>query len=390
MKKNIGFVMAIFLTAMTLMGCSFCAWFNSPPFVRSPATLVPTPTAVVIVATPTPLTIDVSAVADAEEQLIINIYARVSPSVVFIQTSGEGGFLEEGAGSGFIYDREGHIVTNNHLVEGRSDILVTLADETIVPAAVRGADPGSDLAVLQVDLPPEQLPPVELGDSRSLQAGQRAIVIGNPFGLERTVTTGVISSLRRTLDRRDSDFRIAELIQTDAAINPGNSGGPVLDSKGRVIGVSTAIFTRTGSSSGVGLAVPVDMVKRVVPALIATGRYAHPWLGISGQAITPEIQRALGLPVSKGVLVFVVEKGGPAEQAGLRGGNQEVMVGAIPVRTGGDIVLTINGTPLKKFDDLINFLARETSVGDRVQLTILRDGQEMNLEVELTERPEGR
>ncbi len=390
MKKNIGFAVAIVLTAMTIMGCSLCAWFNSSSLVRPTATLMPTPTPAVIIATPTPLAIDISAAADAEEQLIINVYARVSPSVVFIQTSGEGSFLEEGAGSGFIYDRDGHIVTNNHLVEGRNDILVTLADDTIVPARVIGADPGSDLAVLQVDLPPERLPPVELGDSRHLQVGQRAIVIGNPFGLERTVTTGVISSLRRTLDRQDSDFRIAELIQTDAAINPGNSGGPVLNSKGQVIGVSTAIFTRTGSSSGVGLAVPVDMVKRVVPALIATGRYAHPWLGISGQAITPDVQRELGLPAYKGILVFAVERGGPAERAGLRGGNREVMVGALPIRAGGDIILTINGVPLKKFDDLVNFLARETSVGDRVQLTILRDGREMSLEAELTERPEGR
>lgn len=390
MKKSIGFVVAIVLTAMPIMGCSFCAWLNSFPIVRPTATLMPTPTPVVVVATPTPLALDISAVADAEEQLIINVYARVSPSVVFVQASGEGGFLEEGAGSGFIYDREGHIVTNNHLVEGRGDILVGLADETIVPARVIGADPGSDLAVLQVDLPPEQLSPVELGDSQNLQIGQRAIVIGNPFGLERTVTTGVISSLRRTLDRQDSDFRIAELVQTDAAINPGNSGGPVLDSRGRVIGVSTAIFTRTGSSSGVGLAIPVDMVKRVVPALIATGHYVHPWLGISGQAITPEIQRELGLPVHKGILVFVVEEGGPAERAGLQGGNREVMVGALPVRAGGDIILAVNEVPLKKFDDLVNFLARETSVGDRVQLTILRDGQEMSFEVELSERPEGR
>ncbi len=390
MKKNIGFIAAIVLTAVPIMGCSLCAWLSSPSIVRPTATQAPTPTLMVIVATPTPLTIDIAAVADAEEQLIINIYARVSPSVVFIRTSGEGGLLEEGAGSGFIYDRDGHIVTNNHLVEDRSEILVTLADETTAPARVIGADPGSDLAVLQVDAPPEQLPPVELGDSRNLQVGQRAIVIGNPFGLERTVTTGVISSLRRTLDRQDSDFRIAELIQTDAAINPGNSGGPILNSKGQVIGVSTAIFTRTGSSSGVGLAVPVDMIKRVVPALIATGHYAHPWLGISGQAITPDIYQQLGLPADKGILVFVVERGGPAERAGLRGGAQEVTVGATPVRIGGDIILAINGTPLKKFDDLINFLARETSVGDRIRLTILRDGREMNLEIELTERPAGR
>lgn len=373
-----------------LFSCSSCGLFESARMERWITRVCPTSTPVIIVVTPTPLPVEIVSSADAEEQLIINIYARVSPSVVYIQVAEQGGFFEEGAGSGFVYDKEGHIVTNHHLVENGGEILVTLADETTVPAQVVGTDPGSDLAVLKIEVPPELLYPVELGDMQGLRVGQRAIVIGNPFGLERTVTTGVISSLSRTLSRSDSEFRIAGLIQTDAAINPGNSGGPVLDSRGRVIGVSTAIFTRTGISSGIGLAVPVNMVKKVVPALIATGHYAHPWLGISGQTITPAIHEKLGLPVDKGILVYSVERGGPAEKAGLRGGGFEVDVSGQLVRGGGDVILAINGEPLKKFDDLINFLESETSVGDVVELTILREGQELKLQATLTERPQDR
>ncbi|MGQ9627612.1 MAG: S1C family serine protease [Anaerolineae bacterium] len=373
-----------------LFSCSSCGLFESARMERWITRVCPTSTPVIIVVTPTPLPVEIVSSADAEEQLIINIYARVSPSVVYIQVAEQGGFFEEGAGSGFVYDKEGHIVTNHHLVENGGEILVTLADETTVPAQVVGTDPGSDLAVLKIEVPPELLYPVELGDMQGLRVGQRAIVIGNPFGLERTITTGVISSLSRTLSRSDSEFRIAGLIQTDAAINPGNSGGPVLDSRGRVIGVSTAIFTRTGISSGIGLAVPVDMVKKVVPALIATGHYAHPWLGISGQTITPAIHEKLGLPVDKGILVYSVERDGPAEKAGLRGGGFEVDVSGQLVRGGGDVILAINGEPLKKFDDLINFLESETSVGDMVELTILREGQELKLQATLTERPQDR
>ncbi len=378
------------LLALLLLGCM--AWSVEGPSSRqvtvAPATRMPTP--VFIVVTPTPVDEDILAEAGAEEQLIINIYARVSPSVVYIDAINESDPLENGNGSGFVYDKSGHIVTNNHVIANSDRIMVTLADETVFEAQVVGADPGSDLAVLKVNAAPEQLTPVELGSSKSLRVGQRAIAIGNPFGLERTVTTGVISSLRRTLDRRDSGFRIAELIQTDAAINPGNSGGPLLDSEGKVIGVNTAIFSRSGTSSGVGMAVPVDMVRKVVPKLIRDGRYVHPWLGITGQSITPQIQKQLNLPVDKGILIFTIEKRGPADKAGLRGGSREVRVEGMPVLAGGDILIAIENSPVKKFDDLINYLARETEVGDVVSLLIIRDGQERRVEVRLEGRPEDR
>lgn len=324
---------------------------------------------------------------DVEEQIVIDVYARVSPAVVCITAPQRFG---ECIGSGFIIDTEGHIVTNDHVATAARQLLVSLADERTVSAELVGTDPGSDLAVLRIDVPGDELTVAELGDSSTIQVGQRAIAIGNPFGLERTVTTGVVSSLGRTLARTDSNFQIAELIQTDAAVNPGNSGGPLLDSAGRVIGVNTAIASTTGSNSGVGFAVPVDIVKRVVPALMETGRYQHPWIGISGRSISPELVEAARLPVEIGVLIFTVEPGSPAESAGLRGGSQQVTVAGIPMLSGGDILIAINGDAIKRFDDMVNYLASKTSVGDEVVLTIVRDGQQLEVPVMLQERPGGR
>ena len=374
-------------SVVILLGCALTPTSQNVGFPFGTMSPTQAPTPLVIIVTPTLVETELLAEAAAEERLIINIYARVSPSVVFIDAINNKDPLESSNGSGFVFDTKGHIVTNNHVIADSDKILVTLADETTAPAEVIGTDPGSDLAVLKITAPPEMLQPIELGDSKSLQVGQRAIAIGNPFGLERTVTTGVISSLRRTLNRRDSGFRIAELIQTDAAINPGNSGGPLLDSSGKVIGVNTAIFSQSGTSSGVGMAVPVDMVRKVVPKLIETGHYAHPWLGITGQSITSDLQEALDLPVDKGILVYTVEADGPAEKAGLRGGDHEVRLAGLPVLTGGDILKSIEDMPLKKFDDLINYLARETEVNDTVVLVVLRDGKEYSVKVRIEERP---
>jgi len=325
--------------------------------------------------------------ADVEEMLVINVYARVSPAVVCITAAQMFGSC---IGSGFIVDSEGHVVTNNHVATAEPNLLVTLADERSVPARILGTDPGSDLAVLQIDVPAEELTVAELGDSDTLRVGQRAIAIGNPFGLERTITPGIIRSLGRTLPRTDSDFQIAEVIQTDAAINPGNSGGPLLDSQGRVIGVNTAIRSTTGVNSGVGFAIPVNIVKRVIPELIGGGRYRHPWVGVTGLTISPELVEALGLEVETGVLVYTVEPNSPADRAGLQGGGREMIVGGRPVLAGGDVLVAINDTPVKRFDDLINYLARYTSVGDTVTLTVVRGGDRLNLDVVLEERPDNR
>ena len=374
------------LLAVSGLACSFSGLATqlSTPEPMEPAVEQNT---VVIVLTPTPLPPDVVSQVDVEEQLVINVYARVSPAVVCITAPDH---LGSCIGSGFVFDREGHIITNNHVATAAPELLVNLVDDRTVPAELLGTDPGSDLAVIKIDVPPDELTVAQLGQSSTLQVGQRAIAIGNPFGLERTVTTGVISSLGRTLRRDDSDFWIAEVIQTDAAINPGNSGGPLLDSQGRVIGVNMAIRSLTGVNSGVGFAIPVDVVSRVAPELIAHGRYRHPWIGVSGRTISQEMVETMALPVDTGVLVFTVEPGGPAEKADLHGGVREVSVSGLPMRAGGDILIAINGVVVKNFDDLINYLASQTSVGDEVTLTVVRDGAEITIDVILDERPEDR
>ncbi len=385
MRKRIGLWLLLALMVWSGLAC------NLSDLATRLSTPTPGPalqaTPVVVVSTPTLLPPTLTAGADVEELLVINVYARVSPAVVCVTASEQFGSC---IGSGFVVDSEGHIVTNYHVATAAPNLLVTLADDRTVPAEILGTDPGSDLAVLKIDVPAEELTVAELGDSDALRVGQRAIAIGNPFGLERTITTGIISSLGRTLPRSDSDFQIAEVIQTDAAINPGNSGGPLLDSLGRVIGVNTAIRSVSGVNSGIGFAIPVNIVKRVIPELISGGNYRHPWVGVMGSTISPEMVEALDLDVETGVLVYTVEPGSPAEKAGLRGGDQETVVGGRPVLVGGDILVAINELPVRRFDDLVNYLAGYTNVGDTVTLTVIRDGERLGLEVVLEERPDDR
>lgn len=391
--KNKGFVLLMLvLVLLASVGCSVSELSTrlAEPWETGLATedaTATTPVPVAVEVTPTSLPAGELSPVDVEEQLVIEVYAWVGPAVVCITAPQRFG---ECIGSGIVIDLEGHVITNNHVARAANTLLVTLADEHTVPAEIIGTDPGSDLAVLRIDVPPEALTVAELGESSSLQIGQRAIAIGNPFGLERTVTTGVISSLSRTLPRDDSDFQLAELIQTDAAINPGNSGGPLLDSKGKVIGVNTAIASESGVNSGVGFAIPVDIVKRVVPELIAQGRYRHPWLGISGGTITPELVEAANLPVEVGVLISTVEPGSPAERAGLRGGTRQLQVSGVSMLAGGDVVIAIDALQVKRFDDVVNYLASRTGVGDVVTLTVLREGNEYEVDVTLEARPDTR
>lgn len=353
-------------------------------------TATPTPTAPPP-PTPTPApspTPDTGLVVRALEDLVTDLYQRVNPSVVHIRvTVGRGRFMRQGSGSGFVFDQGGYIVTNNHVVEGANEITVTFTDDTEVSASVVGTDPGSDLAVIRVDLPPANLHAVELGDSRDVRPGQLAIAIGNPFGLEGSMTLGIVSAVSRVIQPQAGRFSIAEMIQTDAPINPGNSGGPLLDSQGRVIGVNTLIFSQMGASTGIGFAVPVKTVTRVVPDLIVRGRYDHPWLGISGFSVAPRLARDLRLPVEWGVLVGGVDAAGPADKAGLRGGTQQVVIGGAPLVIGGDLVTAIDGRPVRAMEDIIAYLEEERQVGDVVRLTVMRDGEEREIEVQLAARP---
>jgi S1-C subfamily serine protease len=384
--------LAIGLSLLVMAMLLACVSLPIPSSPTSEPRARPTATPIIIVATPTSLPQTILDEATAEDLLLINIYERVNPAVVNIQVmkplaTGFGDdFFQEGEGSGFIIDKEGHIVTNNHVVEGAEEVQVTLHEGTVVEAQVLGTDPYSDLAVIEIGLPPELLHFVELGDSDQLQVGQRAIAIGNPFGLEGTLTTGIISALGRTLPA-ESLFNMPEIIQTDAAINPGNSGGPLLDAEGRVIGVNTAIRTTTGLGTGVGFAVPVNLVRRVVPQLIAQGHYDHPWLGIKGLTITPLLAEELDLSVERGVMVSEIIADGPAEGVGMRGGTREVEIGGTLVRVGGDIIISIDNRQTIQFEDLLAHIVMQTEVGQEVTLRIIRDGKEQTLRVVLEARP---
>jgi len=357
-------------------------------------------TSLAVVTPPTPLPPDLIARADAEELLLVNLYERVNPSVVNIvvtaqqdenSSESENLFPAQGEGSGFVYDTAGHIVTNNHVVEQADKVEVTFFDGTTVQAKVVGADLDSDLAVIEVKMAEGSLRPVVWGDSSKLLVGQRAVAIGNPFGLAGSLTTGIISALGRSLPTQNR-FRIPEIIQTDAAINPGNSGGPLLNSEGEVIGVNTAIvprFTDLGERSflGVGFAIPANLVKRVVPSLIEKGKYEHPWLGVSGNTIIPEIAQAMDLPEAKGALVVEVLSGGPADKAGLRGGARELQLeDGQKIKIGGDVIIGIEDEPVRTFDDMISFLSRRGEVGQTITLTILRSGKQQKIELTLEPR----
>jgi len=347
------------------------------------------------------------------ETALENVYAQVNPSVVAIEvvtqqsasswTPAVPGFrgqqpqlpqapIQQALGSGFVWDAQGNIVTNNHVVADATRITVTFADGTIAQAELVGADPDSDLAVVKVDLPANQLRPVQVADSNQVKVGQFAIAIGNPFGEQNTMTTGIVSALGRTLPEGSAaaqgpSYTIPDIIQTDAPINPGNSGGVLLNSDGKVIGITAAMESSTRSSSGVGFAIPSAIAQKVVPALIKTGHFDHPYLGISGGTLAPSLAQAMNLKADqRGALVGSVTRGGPAEKAGLRGSTQPATIDGQSVNVGGDVIIAFNGTPVKTFNDLVAYLAR-IDVSQSVTLTILRDGKEQTIQVTLAARP---
>jgi S1-C subfamily serine protease len=329
-----------------------------------------------------------------DEKNNISIYQKASPSVVNVTSTviTRDFFLNpiprEGSGSGSIIDNRGHILTNNHVIRDAQKLEVTLADGTKIPAKLVGTDPDNDLAVIQVNAPAEKLKPLPLGDSRKLQVGQKVLAIGNPFGLGLTLTTGVISSLGRNI-RSEVGTMIEELIQTDASINPGNSGGPLLNSDGEIIGVNTAIISPTGGSVGIGFAVPVNSAKRIVPQLIAKGYVSYPYMGATAQPLIPQVAKYLGLPVERGAMITDVVAGGPAEKAGLKGGNRQIQVGNTLLVVGGDVITQIDKFNVADADDLIKHI-RERKPGDTVTLKTYRDGKEREVRVTLQERPKPR
>ncbi|MBV9175842.1 MAG: trypsin-like peptidase domain-containing protein, partial [Nitrososphaeraceae archaeon] len=290
-------------------------------------------------------------------------------------------------GSGFVYDNQGHIITNYHVIDGATTADVSFTDGNTYSAKVIGKDPDADIAVLQItdNFSEEKVTPLPIANSSSLNPGDQLIAIGNPFGLSGTITTGIVSGEGRLLPNPDTGFSIPNIIQTDAAINPGNSGGPLLNSQGQVIGMNTAILSRTGSYSGVGFAIPSNSIAKEVPVLIKDGTFTHPWLGIAGGSITPEIAQSAGLPRNyKGVVIGSVQSGSPADKAGVQATTQDMSGTNTHI---GDIITAIDGHPTRQIDDIINYIDSNKNVGDNVKLTINRGGQTMDLTATLQARP---
>jgi S1-C subfamily serine protease len=383
------------LTTAVLFGCSFLA---APSGVQTPS--APTSPASSAVTEPAPVVAD--GAAAALEHNLEATYQQVSPSVVQIEViqkpgSGSSSSGSNGSslvsGSGFVYDSSGDIVTNNHVITDAQTILVFFPDGTQVEANLVGADPGSDLAVIHVTADPSLIQPVTLGDSSTVKVGQLVVVIGYPFGLDSTMTYGIVSGVSRLLPVSSADgsglsYSIPDVIQTDAPINPGNSGGVLVDDLGEVIGVPSAGISASGDSAGVGFAIPSNIVKMEVPTLIGSGSYPHAYLGISGATLSPEVASAMGLdPKTRGVLIDRVQTGGPASNAGLLGSTKNATIFGIPAAVGGDVIVAADGQTIASFDDLIRYMFMNKKIGDTMQLTVLRGTQTITVEVHFTPLP---
>ncbi len=387
--------LVILLAASLLVGCA------QQPLAAAPAptgtTSVASPS---LVASPQPGVSGSARVPLYDESMLTSIYDAVSPSVVYItnnlvlnRASSEQ-LVPTGAGSGFLIDARGYVVTNNHVIEDADSLDVTFADGTTLSGKVLGADPDSDLAVIKVELPDGllnsgKIAVASLGDSDSLRPGQLAVAIGNPFGLQRTITLGIISGLGRELDTGDPDRRpIRGCIQTDAAINPGNSGGPLMNSAGQVIGINTAMRSPVQGSVSIGFAVPVNTLKKNLETLVAGGQVQHPRIGIVGYPVTQRLADQLGLKLTKGVYVVQVIADSPAQQAGLRGAvAANASVSGMPP-AGGDIITAIDGREVAMIGHVAEYIEMQKSVGEQVTLTVNRDGEELQIAVTLDAWPQ--
>jgi S1-C subfamily serine protease len=388
MKRTVFWIIPVITLIFTSLACRL-----SPTTLAKQQPQAPAP---VIIVTPPSSAALPDAPLDLEYQdtLLTTLYEKVDPGVVAIQILSEQG---GGLGSGFVFSKDGYIVTNYHVVEGASDLEVDFSSGLKVRGSVVGTDTDSDLAVIKVNAPAEALFPLEMGDSEQIKVGQTVVAIGNPFGLSGTMTLGIVSARGRTMDSlrqtaEGTPFTAGGLIQTDAAINPGNSGGPLLDLQGRVIGVNRAIRTTNSSptgessNSGIGFAVPVNIVKRVVPVLIEKGVYDYPYLGISSRSEISLIeQEILGLPQSSGAYIVEVVNGGPGDDAGLIGGTEQTEIPGL--LAGGDLITAIDGRPVRVFGDLLGYLMENKSPGDTITLTLIRDNQTKEVVVTLGKRP---
>lgn len=320
---------------------------------------------------------------------LVELFEKSESGVVRIDVDKINSSRETGSlGSGFVFDDLGHIITNAHVVESASSVTITFLDGSQYNAQIIGLDKFTDIAVIKVEEKPRYLHPLQMGDSSTLKVGEQVAAIGNPFGLSGSMTSGIVSQIGRLLPSQDTGFSIPNVIQTDAAINPGNSGGPLLNMAGKVMGINTAIQSGTGQSAGIGFAVPSNTILKVVPVLIEKGKYSHPWIGISGKDIDPELAKVRDLDQSKGFLIVTVVPGSPAEIAGLKGVSEIKIIGDKEYPADGDIIVSVDGKEVRKISDILIHLQEEKSVGDEMILGILRDGEVMHIILALVERPD--
>jgi len=329
---------------------------------------------------------------------LVELFEKSESGVVRIDVDKINSSRETGSlGSGFVFDDLGHIITNAHVVESASSVTITFLDGSQYNAQIIGLDKFTDIAVIKVEEKPRYLHPLQMGDSSTLKVGEQVAAIGNPFGLSGSMTSGIVSQIGRLLPSQDTGFSIPNVIQTDAAINPGNSGGPLLNMAGKVMGINTAIQSGTGQSAGIGFAVPSNTILKVVPVLIEKGKYSHPWIGISGKDIDPELAKVRDLDQSKGFLIVTVVPGSPAEIAGLKGVSEIKIIGDKEYPADGDIIVSVDGKEVRKISDILMVrkisdilihLQEEKSVGDEMILGILRDGEIMHIILALVERPD--
>jgi len=426
MKSKYGYLIVLMIMALSISSCTgfnFSLGPKSNTVPTTPAISAPQATVPPVSAPPQPKVQSSSASAEgvaALEGTLENIYSFVSPSVVNLRVISKSTGIssaapdlpqipglpfntpdqqnpapkQEGLGSGFVWDMEGHIVTNNHVISGAEQVTVTFSDGTIVEGKVVGADPDSDLAVVKVDTKPELLKPVQMADSSQVKVGEIAVAIGNPFGLQGTMTMGIISALGRSLpsgaegSNNNQTYTIPSIIQTDAPINPGNSGGVLVNDQGQVIGVTSAIESPIRANAGIGFAIPSSIVQKFIPELIRNGKVEHPWIGILGTNLNPDLAKLMGIiPDERGILVLDVTTGSPADKAGLQGSVKDVELNGSNTKVGGDIITSINGLATKDFDSLVAYLYSSTNVGDSVKLTIIRNGKQETLDLSLVARP---
>lgn len=337
---------------------------------------------------------DVSTVGEitpsySKKLSLIEIFENSEAGVVRVNVQRtENDEIPTGVGSGFVFDKKGHIITNAHVVENATKVVITFLDGRSYNAEIIGVDTFTDIAVIKVNADLALLHPLQLGDSSNLQVGEPIAAIGNPFGLSGSMTSGIVSQLGRLLPS-GLGYSIPDVIQTDAAINPGNSGGPLLNMRGEIVGINTAIQSATGEFTGVGFAVPSQTLAKIVPSLIQNGEYKHPWIGISGRDIDPDLANVLNLDEAVGFLVVTVVPDSPASKAGLHGSENVVEVDGIEYTIGGDIILSVDGVEVRKISDILIHLQRAKSVGDEMILEILRDGRTTNFTIVLGERPNG-